>query len=80
MAKPQKKPKPPVSTFKTSELDPLTKCGSRTTVQALYRVDESREGKTMFHLVFFDRHGWYCLHGADCPAVIVARTTFLQAK
>ena len=25
------------------------------------------------HLVFFDRHGWYCVHGRDCPAVQAAQ-------
>jgi hypothetical protein len=27
------------------------------------------------HLVFLDRHGWYCEHGRDCPAVKQVRTT-----
>jgi len=21
------------------------------------------------HLVYLDRHGWYCFHGRTCPAV-----------
>jgi hypothetical protein len=25
------------------------------------------------HLVFLDRHGWYCVHGRDCPAVKAAQ-------
>ena len=54
-------------------LDPLRKCGPKTTVQLLYRVDESVDGRSTPHLVFFDRHGWYCEHGRSCPAVGHAR-------
>lgn len=50
-------------------LDPWQKCGSGTSVQFLYRVDERVDGRTVHHLVFFDHHGWYCEHGRDCPAV-----------
>jgi hypothetical protein len=50
-------------------LDPLRKCGPNTSVQFLYRVDESVDGRITAHLVFFDRHGWYCEHGRTCPAV-----------
>ena len=50
-------------------LDPLQKCGPNTSVQLLYRVDESVDGRSTQHLVFFDRHGWYCEHGRTCPAV-----------
>jgi hypothetical protein len=50
-------------------LDPLRKCGPKTTVQFLYRVDEQVDGRSTPHLVFFDRHGWYCEHGRSCPAV-----------
>ena len=50
-------------------LDPLRKCGPNTSVQFLYRVDESVDGRSTAHLVFFDRHGWYCEHGRTCPAV-----------
>src|SRR5437763_8958433 len=50
-------------------LDPVRKCGPGTSVQFLYRVDESVEGRRTAHLVFFDRHGWYCEHGRTCPAV-----------
>src|SRR6476620_10466542 len=50
-------------------LDPLRKCGPKTTVQLLYRVDEQVDGRNTPHLVFFDRHGWYCEHGRSCPAV-----------
>jgi hypothetical protein len=54
-------------------LDPLRKCGAKTTVQFLYRVDEQVDGRSTPHLVFFDRHGWYCEHGRSCPAVGHAR-------
>jgi hypothetical protein len=50
-------------------LDPVRKCGPGTSVQFLYRVDESVDGRITAHLVFFDRHGWYCEHGRTCPAV-----------
>jgi len=50
-------------------LDPIEKCGPGTSVQFLYRVDESVDGRRTAHLVFFDRHGWYCEHGRTCPAV-----------
>ncbi|MEO8561243.1 MAG: hypothetical protein ABI601_04150 [bacterium] len=59
----------PVVTVAIRELDPLRKCGPNTTVQFLYRVDESVDGRRTAHLVFFDRHGWYCEHGRACPAV-----------
>ena len=51
------------------ELDPYAKCGPDTSVRELYRVDEAVNGAKHVHLVFFDRHGWYCLHGRYCPAV-----------
>ena len=50
-------------------LEPQAKCGAGTSVQYLFRVDESIDGRTTTHLVFFDRHGWYCEHGRNCPAV-----------
>lgn len=73
---PVRPPKPvrvPVVSYRIKELDPLQKCGSGTSVQSLYRVDESVDGALKFHLVFFDRHGWYCEHGRNCPAVTHAR-------
>ena len=54
-------------------LDPIRKCGPNTSVQLLYRVDESVDGRKTAHLVFFDKHGWYCEHGRTCPAVGYAR-------
>ena len=51
-------------------LDPLRKCGPNTTVQHMFRVDETLGGAhAETHLVFFDRHGWYCVHGRTCKAV-----------
>jgi hypothetical protein len=63
----------PVVTVAVKALDPLRKCGPNTTVQLMYRVDESVDGRRTAHLVFFDRHGWYCEHGRTCPAVGHAR-------
>ncbi len=50
-------------------LDPCARCGPSTCVEQLYRVDEQVAGTATVHLVFFDRHGWYCVHGATCVAV-----------
>lgn len=63
----------PRPTYHVRELDPLTRCGTGTSVQRLFRVDERIDGAVRPHLVFFDRHGWYCDHGRDCPAVSQAR-------
>ena len=57
------------------ELDPVRICGDRTSVTHLFRVDETLvpTGKAassrQVHLVFNDRHGWYCEHGRSCHAV-----------
>jgi len=50
-------------------MDPLEMCGKGTTVTALYRVEEMLDQTKIHHLVFFDRHGWYCEHGKQCSAV-----------
>ena len=63
----------PVVRMAVKPLDPLRKCGPKTTVQLLFRVDEQVDGRNTSHLVFFDRHGWYCEHGRSCPAVGHAR-------
>ena len=65
--------KTPVVHVAVKPLDPLRKCGPNTSVQFLYRVDEQVDGRSTAHLVFFDRHGWYCEHGRTCPAVGHAR-------
>ena len=50
-------------------VDPVAMCGKGTTVTRLYRVDETTDQSRIHHLVFFDRHGWYCEHGKQCSAV-----------
>ena len=56
--------------MRVRELDPRDVCGSRTTVRQLFRVTELQNKATLAtHLVFLDRHGWYCEHGRTCPAV-----------
>ena len=55
------------------ELDPIRKCGPGTSVQVLLKVIERIDGKSTNHLVFFDKYGWYCDHGATCPAVGYAK-------
>jgi hypothetical protein len=39
----------------------------------LFRVDDLASESATTHLVFFDRHGWYCEHGRECPAVDAVR-------
>ena len=51
------------------EMDPVQMCGKGTSVTQLFRVDETLDHARVHHLVFFDRHGWYCEHGAQCSAV-----------
>ena len=50
-------------------MDPVRMCGRGTSVTALYRVEETLDQTRVNHLVFFDRHGWYCEHGKQCGAV-----------
>jgi hypothetical protein len=54
-------------------LDPQAACGPGTTVVQLFRVDDLPSGTANTHLVFLDRHGWYCEHGRECPAVAAVR-------
>jgi hypothetical protein len=54
---------------KIRPMDPIEKCGKSTTVTKLYRVEETLDQTRIHHLVFFDRHGWYCEHGKQCSAV-----------
>ena len=73
-AKPKKRAAPDSAVkFEIRELDPIRKCGPGTTVQQLIRVIERTDGHATNHLVFFDRHGWYCEHGRECHAVKHAR-------
>ncbi|MFL5486163.1 MAG: hypothetical protein ACJ8AB_10600 [Gemmatimonadaceae bacterium] len=51
------------------EMDPVEMCGKGTSVTELYRVEETLDRARIHHLVFFDRHGWYCEHGKQCGAV-----------
>lgn len=67
------KAEPTRQLIRVVDLDPLQKCGRGTTVQRLIRVDERIDQTREAHLVFFDRHGWYCEHGRTCPAVGHAR-------
>lgn len=59
----------PVRVVQIKQLDPFSRCGPRTSVVHLYRVEERLDGESSVHLVFFDRHGWYCEHGKTCRAV-----------
>jgi len=59
--------------IKVRELVPEKVCGPRTRVQQVFRVEERVNGSSQTHLVFNDRHGWYCEHGTDCPAVGAVR-------
>jgi len=52
-----------------TEKDPSLMCGKGTSVERVFRVEEKLEKSRNTHLVFFDRHGWYCEHGAQCQAV-----------
>jgi hypothetical protein len=54
-------------------IDPVQMCGKGTSVMRLYRVDEILERGRIHHLVFLDRHGWYCEHGKQCSAVSEVR-------
>ena len=78
----KKSPKRPVVSGKTAraapatptdvrirQLDPQAVCGPRTQVQQLFRVHDLLDGKPTVHMVYFDRHGWYCEHGPTCRAV-----------
>ncbi len=69
-AKGKRKGKPEVGrTISIREMDPLEMCGKGTTVTRLYRVAERLDQSRIHHLVFFDRHGWYCEHGKQCSVV-----------
>jgi hypothetical protein len=69
----QPKAPPKREVIRVVDLDPFEKCGRGTSVQRLIRVDERIDDEREAHLVFFDRHGWYCEHGRTCPAVGHAR-------
>jgi hypothetical protein len=53
-------------------LDPRVVIGPRTAVADMVRVRLRPDDAP--HLVFHDRHGWYCeTHGPGCDAVRLAR-------
>ena len=52
-----------------AEKDPCLLCGKDTSVERVFRVEEKLGKSKVMHLVFFDRHGWYCEHGVKCLAV-----------
>ena len=58
-----------VRKVRISEKDPARICGKGTSVERVFRVEEEGAKSKLLHLVFFDRHGWYCEHGAQCSAV-----------
>lgn len=72
-ARPKARVAVPAVRVAVKPLEPHAKCGPGTSVQYLFRVDETVDGRTTAHLVFFDRHGWYCEHGRNCPAVAHAK-------
>src|SRR5256714_14652016 len=60
--------KTPTAQFRVKELNAQQKCGPGTSVERLFRVDETADGAARAHLGFLDRrHGWYCEHGVECP-------------
>ena len=63
----------PAELLRIRELDPQGTCGEGTTVMQLFRVDDLPEETPRVHMVFHDRHGWYCEHGRECPAVAAVR-------
>jgi len=56
-------------TVRIRAMDPMQKCGKGTSVTQMYRVEERLDQARINHLVFFDRHGWYCEHGEQCGVV-----------
>ncbi|MGH7718850.1 MAG: hypothetical protein ACREON_08415 [Gemmatimonadaceae bacterium] len=67
------RPAEPVRVMRIRQLDPYAACGRGTTVMQLFRVDDLPTASATTHLVFLDRHGWYCEHGRECPAVAAVR-------
>jgi hypothetical protein len=66
----RKNRKPAVKrTVRIKAMDPVSLCGKGTTVTRLLRVEERLDSTRINHLVFLDRHGWYCEHGQHCGAV-----------
>jgi hypothetical protein len=56
--------------FDLEPMNPWLMCGPDTSVQELWRVREVQGTHIQFHLVFYDRYGWYCeQHGTRCGAI-----------
>ena len=54
-------------------LEPQSIVGAKTAVEHVVRV--RARANDVAHLVFHDRHGWYCeTHGPTCAAVALARS------
>lgn len=63
-----------------TEKDPCLMCGNDTLVERVFRVEEKQAKAKVIHLVFFDRHGWYCEHGPQCPAVADVRKFIRRSR
>jgi len=63
----------PPRTVTIEPLDPWLVCGPDTSVRELWRVREQVGKVITFHMVFFDKYGWYCEHGQQCAAVTEVR-------
>ena len=66
----------PARVVQIKALDPLVACGPHTSVKHLFRLREQVDGTRTVHLVFFDKHGWYCEHGRSCHAVTLVQRAF----
>ena len=72
LKKPVKRAAAPVEppSFDLEPMNPWLMCGPDTSVQELWRVREVQGTHIQFHLVFYDRYGWYCeQHGTRCGAI-----------
>ena len=63
----------PARSVTIEPLNPWLVCGPDTSVEELWRVKELVGSVKTFHLVFFDKYGWYCEHGRECRAVTDVR-------
>lgn len=70
------RPAEPARVVQIKALDPLVACGRHTSVKHLFRLREQVEGTRTVHLVFYDKHGWYCEHGRSCHAVTLVQRAF----
>jgi hypothetical protein len=70
---PKAKPIGVAPSYELEPLNPWLMCGPDTTVTELWKVQALGERGTAFHLVYFDRYGWYCEHGRSCKAVTEVR-------